>query len=652
MKKKILCFLLTAVMLLSCLLTGCGNGGESAGSKEDDISLKSTEVSGKYIVQSGKSDYVLVLPNSPMELETYAAEEFNTFMEMANGCTLEIVSEANAGSKFISIGNTQQFREAFPDVDLTAMHNKQSTYFIGTKGDNIYVASGDGYRGAGSQYAIYDLLHDLIGYTYYYDTEIYVDEKADVSLRNYGSQTVEPSFDMRTLSTQYIYGHHTHNDRLRFINFSQGVEWDPVTFGHSQLMKYLHPTDTDDSGVPYGQSHPEWFFNPYESEKHINHNQLCWTAGGNEESLKEMQTVVANRLIMFLQMNQDATFFMFGQHDNEEICTCDGCQAARQEWAGSPAGLQINFFNGVLEQVEAWRQTNQPNREVYYVVYAYHFTQDPPVKQNEDGSYVPYSDKVVPHERMRIFYAPVYANYAFTFDIPSNKNIEAELGGWNAVCDGDQLFVYIYDLNCWNYFIPFFNFTTTQSILEDFQEAGVSYILSQGVSDTPNVPGFQELKAYVTSNLMWNLNLNYQDLAEDFIKHFYKDAAEYMQNVYDMILDQNTFYNYAIDPGAGTIQSYPTLTELYPKAFVEKMEEQLQLGLEAIDHYRETDPEMYELLESRIMKEYLNVYYWQGMVYGDSYSEEELAEIREQWLYWTDYFHITAGSEGGVMPEF
>ena len=85
---------------------------------------------------------------------------------------------------------------------------------------------------------------------------------------------------------------------------------------------------------------------------------------------------------------------------------------------------------------------------------------------------------------------------------------------------------------------------------------------------------------------------------------------------------------------------------------MEKMEEQLQLGLEAIAHYRETDPEMYELLESRIMKEYLNVYYWQGMVYGDSYSEEELAEIREQWLYWTDYFQINAGSEGGVMPEF
>ena len=305
-----------------------------------------------------------------------------------------------------------------------------------------------------------------------------------------------------------------------------------------------------------------------------------------------------------------------------------------------------------MEQAEAWRQANQPNREVYYVVYAYHFTQDPPVKQNEDGSYIPYSDKVIPHDSMRIFYAPVYANYAFTFDTPSNKNIKAELGGWNAVCDGNQLFVYIYDLNCWNYFIPFFNFTTTQSILEDFQEAGVSYILSQGVSDTPNVPGFQELKAYVTSNLMWNLNLNYRDLAEDFIKHFYKDAAEYMQNVYDMILDQNTYYNYAIDSGAGTIQSYPTLTELYPKAFVEKLEEQLQLGLDAIDHYRETDPEMYELLEARIMKEYLNVYYWQGMVYGDSYSEEELAEIREQWLYWTDYFQINAGSEGGVMPEF
>ena len=106
--------------------------------------------------------------------------------------------------------------------------------------------------------------------------------------------------------------------------------------------------------------------------------------------------------------------------------------------------------------------------------------------------------------------------------------------------------------------------------------------------------------------------------------------------------------HYAMIGMASVMDGYP----LYADAVNEKGLGMAGLHFPDNAHYRETDPEMYELLESRIMKEYLNVYYWQGMVYGDSYSEEELAEIREQWLYWTDYFQINAGSEGGVMPEF
>lgn len=327
MKKRIISLALALVLLMTCF-AGCGK--ETVQENEQSPELSSTVVADKFIVQGGKTEYSLVLPENALERETMAAEEFATFMAQATGCTFQTVTENNVtdGAKFISIGNTKQFAAAFPDVDLKTIADKQSSYYIGTKGDCIYIASGSGFNGDGSLYGIYDLLEDLVNYTYYWDDEICVDEMSDVNLRNYDLTLVEPSFDMRTLSTNYIYGNHTHNHRLRFLNFSQGGEWNSNTFGHSQLRSFVHPTDTDENGVEYGQTHPEWFVNPYETTMAIQTNQLCWTAGGDEESLKELQTVCANRMIEYLQMDTIANFFMFGQHDNSDACNCASCTAA------------------------------------------------------------------------------------------------------------------------------------------------------------------------------------------------------------------------------------------------------------------------------------------------------------------------------------
>ncbi len=659
MKKRIFCLFLVLTLLAACL-GACGEdeapattlpSGEQGEAVENPYA---TRLENEFLVKDGKSDYVLVLTDSPMNYESFAAEEFNTFLSMSNGCTLDTVSESTLtdGTPFISIGNTKQLQAAFPDVDLAALHSKQSSYFIASKDGNIYVASGDGYRGYGSLYAIYDLLHDLIDYTYYCDTEIYVNNSADVNLYAYEQHIVEATIDARTHSTAYIYCNSLHNTRLRYINFSNGVEWNRMTIGHSQLMVYLHPTDSDDSGVPYGESHPEWFVDPYEDAPQINSNQLCWTAHGDEASLAEMQTVVADRLITFLQMDPEANFFMFGQHDNSIACTCYGCLDALREWGGNQSGLQINFFNGVLDQVNAWLETNAPNREVSFVVYAYRFTQSPPVSQDADGNYVAYSDKVIPDARMRIFYAPVEMNYAFPFDSPNNSLAAHDLAGWSALCTEGQLFTYLYDLNVNNYFINFFNFGTVQSMIQELSDAGVTYLLNQGASDQVNVTGFQALRAYAMSNLMWNADLNYQELAADFIVHYYKDAAEPMQELFDMICDRNAYYGCAEDLGLATINSFPTSNKLYPKAFVEKMDQQIQLAMDAIAHYQDTDPELYQALSDRIMMENLSVLYLKAVVYGDSYSNEELAEMRETWNYYINYFGITKGGEGSNLPQF
>lgn len=655
MKKRILCLILTAALLLACAV-GCSSSADESveqGHETKAVKVAGTPVEDKYLVKDGETEYVLVLPKHAMEYEELAAEEFKTFMQQATGCVFKTVDDDDEiEGNYISIGITEQVKAAFPDLQIGKISGKQSAYYLATKDDNLYVVCPPGFKGAGTLYGIYDLLHDLVGYTYYDETEIYVEETPDVNLWNYEGGFAGSSIDMRTHSTSTIYSDNTYNTRLRYINFSRGSEWNQLTVGHSQLTAYLHPTFTDDAGVPYGVSHPEWFVDPYEMIPSKSTNQLCWTAGGSEESLKQMQQVVADQLISFLQMDTTANYFMFGQHDNHDACNCEGCQAALNEWAGTQCGLQIGFFNGVLDIVNAWQEENQPGREVYYVIYAYSFTEAPPIKTDEDGKIAPYSEKVIPNTRMKVMWAPVTANYAFPFNSPVNVKNENDLQGWKTVCSSGQLFAYLYDLNIGYYFINFFNFGTVQSMVQELEDAGCTYLLIQGPSDQKNVPGFQALRTYCNANVMWDSERNFQELAADFIQHYYKDAAEPMQELFDMICERNAYYAAALDVGLGTINAYPTLTELYPRAFTERMEQIFKRALDAIEHYSEEDPALYQLLKDRIMKEYLCVIFLKCTVYGDYYTSEEMDEMRELWNEYITRFGITGGGEGRPLPEF
>ncbi|MBQ3356182.1 MAG: DUF4838 domain-containing protein [Oscillospiraceae bacterium] len=656
MKKRVLSLLLVLTLLLG--IAGCsGNTGTDtpteAGEEPEELKPTGTMLEDKYLVKDGASDYVLVLPENAMKYEELAAEEFTTFMQQATGYKFKTVEDDDEiEGNYISIGITQQVKTAFPSLQIGKISGKQSSYYIAAKDDNLYVVCPPGFEGAGTLYGVYDLLHDLIGYTYYDETEIYVNESPDVNLWSYEGYFVDASIDMRTHSTTTIYVDNTYNTRLRYINFSRGTEWNQLTSGHSQLRAYLHPTFTDENNIAYGVSHPEWFLDPYELVPSESTNQLCWTAGGDPESLKQMQQAVANQMIYFLQMDTVANYFMFGQHDNHEACTCQGCQTALNEWAGTQSGLQINFLNGVLDIVNPWLEENQPGREVFFVVYAYHFTEAPPVAQDEDGQLVPFSERVIPDARMKVMWAPISANYAFPFDSPINVKNENDLQGWKVICSSGQLFTYLYDLNMAYYFINFYNFGTVQSMVQELEDAGCTYLLIQGPSDQKNLPGFQALRTYCNSNIMWDSSQNYQALASDFIQHYYKDAAEPMQELFDMIIERNAYYAAELDQGLGTINAYPTLSELYPKAFAEQMEKCFERALEAIEHYSNEDPSLYQTLKDRIMKEYLCVIFLKATVYGDYYTSAELDEMREIWYDYITKFGIGGGGEGRPLPTF
>lgn len=77
-----------------------------------------------------------------------------------------------------------------------------------------------------------------------------------------------------------------------------------------------------------------------------------------------------------------------------------------------------------------------------------------------------------------------------------------------------------------------------------------------------------------------------------------------------------------------------------------------QNAFDSIAHYEADNPELYEELNYRIMKDYMTILYLKGVAYPDSYSEEEIANVRDTFKTYTAIFGTRGGGEGAPLPEF
>lgn len=629
-------FLLLASLVSVLSLTCCRSK-----TSEEETNNEPTIIENKFIMENGVSTYSVVLSKSPQAKESFAASEFTYFMKLATGYNFSVLTdkEVRGGQHYISLGFTDQFKANFSDYDYSALDGTQSSYFVSTKDDNIYIVSSDDFSGDGVLYGVYDLLKYLVGYTYYHDQEIYYEEKSTINLLDFRKTFIRPSYDMRSISTVYTYTNDIHSRRMRLINNSRGSEWCRATWGHSQIQKILGPwmSDPDDPlNRRYGESHPDWFTDPNMSKPPMDgmmlDNCLNWCAG------EPIERVVANRLIQFIQAEPNCKFVMCAQEDNSTTCAnLPGCQEALNGWAkGSITALQINFMNHVITLVEEWVQKNCPTRELQYVIFAYHTTLEPPLDLN--GNPI-----IQLHDKLRIYIAPIHANYSVPFSSPVNKDTYRIFEGWDKVAH-ERLIIYLYDLNYRMYFVNFNNFGSCDGIYRELLKYGTKYIMTQGVSDS-NAPCLDELRVYCESNLMWNVNLNYDDLAYDFINHYYKDVASYMKEFYDALRNRYGYYQSLVNVSSGGTTGNIDNTELYPLTFVRQLNNIIHNAFDAIEKYKNTNTEYYNKLYNRIMKEYLEVIYLKVRLYGD-YFITEVDELKETFYFYANYFGITHLGEG------
>ncbi len=245
----------------------------------------------------------------------------------------------------------------------------------------------------------------------------------------------------------------------------------------------------------FGESHPE-YFSYFEGKRHPGKaSQWCLT---NDDLFEE----VCKRLEMLMEADPAKHIISVSQNDsNFTNCTCDQCSAIDTA-NESPSGSLIYFMNKLAARF--------PDKTISTLAYLY--SMNPP--------------KVIkPLPNVNIMLCSIDADREVPLtDNKSGRAFVSALKGWSEM--SNNLFVWDYGINFDNYLSPFPNFHVLKANMKLFHEHGTTMHFSQiGGARGCN---FAELRAYMVSKLLWNVNADAEAIMLDFLQAYYGDASAFI----------------------------------------------------------------------------------------------------------------------------
>jgi len=527
MNKKLKSICATALAAI-LLLSACGENqsifGDQAATPVDPVqdytahqvnkTLHQVQVNEgtRPFVVDGQSEYKVIV-GSGTENET-AADFIVRYVENVTGCRLEYATaqDYTNGGKFIVFNDKlllQKAELAMPEADLG-----DTGYYIKTTGDNVFLMTA---QPNGARYAVISFLKNVLGmHIYGQDTFRYskdgstmpdmdIVEKPDIDTILMGNWRDTFSQDAR-----YLMGYSHYKELFLSI---QGHD------NHTSLL-YM-PADT------YAAEHPSW----YSAEK----DQLCYTAGGDPEELEALVSEAARLMLENIEANPQISAGQFSMADTWTCCRCDGCKASEQQY-GTRSAAVIQFTNKLSRKIQSQLQkqadeNGTEKRDFTLYLMAYHMFVEPPVMKNADGTYTPTDDSVICDEDVGVVYAPIEALYIHNFYEQQNQESADMMKAWSTL--SSKMYYWLYQTNYAGYLYPFDSWDSDVENLRFCYENNVDIVMLQGQHNMACSTGFTSLKVYTDSMAAMDLNLNYQDLVNDFFQNYYGPAAAPMQQYFE-----------------------------------------------------------------------------------------------------------------------
>ncbi len=609
--KRILCILLAIVISCSVFLVACDGCSEKP--KYEEQTITRTDI---VLFDGKKSEYKIVIPEKASEYETFAAEELVLFFEEATGVELEVIADTglthSEENKYFSIGQTSLLSGT--DILISYEELGNDGYKLIRKGKSLYFCGGSGF---GTVYAVYGFLKEAVGYTPLAPDEIIINKAYRLNMPDFNVTDI-PAIAYRTG------GHYVTNEGNKLfamrsrtyaghgLSMFQEDIWGTWSHTHFPLL----PKAT------YEEAHPDWYS--------TDGTQLCL-------SNSEMRTEMVESIKRAILADSTSELYMIGQEDSNSFCICDACQANKDALGGRESALMMEFINDIAMRIDAWAKVEIPHRRILIGTFAYQMTEAPPVEDNDkDGVYqiipVPsvlkdsvrgadgrITDRTTPvtslkaNDNVFVMIAPIYADWSTPLnDVTHNANAKTALEGWSVASDKLALWTYCNNFNMTlEYFDNVNMIATNYGIYEDMN---AFYIYDESGQSVKGGMMFQIMMGYLNSELMWDNDLNVDQLIDTFMNGYYKEAAVPMRKLFDLMrtyfttrkrqlsIEKNTHY------GTGIWRADANKAELskdfWNIGVLEQMISYIDEAYEAIDN-AVYDAQDRETMKLRIMQESL-----------------------------------------------
>ncbi|MBX3242505.1 MAG: DUF4838 domain-containing protein [Chitinophagaceae bacterium] len=522
------------------------------------------------------ANYRIVLNADASESEKWAAGELQHWLYEISGEFLPLHrGDMNAPGARIVIGFSEEVKTK---TGASAPAEKDESFHYFSSGKDVFIYGG---KQRGTMYGVFAFLENEFGCRWYTPKVAVIPKKRKLVFENYDHKSA-PGIRVR----DFVYfetfdptwaARNKRNGRMEYVQQPGGIEayWAVHTF-------YLLMPPSE-----FFAKHPEYFSlingkRVFEVEKNPR-KQLAQLCLSNKDVLK----IMTERIKQKIRQNPEYMIYDVSQNDYYNQCECDKCQAIVKK-EGAESGLMIWFVNQVAESVEK----EFPDK--YIGTLAYQYTRTPP-------------KNIKPGKNVVIRLCPIEACVAH--DLKScerNKSFLDDLQTWAAI--SPQLYIWDYVVNFAHYVMPYPNFAVLQSNIKTFKENKSIGIMEQAAYQSRGGE-FSELKAYLISKLLWNSEVNTNEVIDDFMYGYYGRSGKYIREYFNLaqsLITPATHMKIGVQPG----------DEMFTDEFVNQSLQLFSEALKVADN---------ETIADRVELSALPVYYLKCM--------RNPAEARNSGLY-------------------
>ena len=413
-------------------------------------------------------------------------------------------------------------------------------------------------------YATYDFIEKFLNVNWLSTDFTYYEDLKSINFPKNYSYYFEPPVLTRTVHSKLFYKDSVFADKLKVTNeaFPRYVPSARVhTFHRFLPYEFFYDKNPEYYALRNGKRLP---------------TQLCLT---NTDVLK----IVKDSVNSFFNKSPNSDVISVSQDDNTQYCQCDKCSKIDNH-EGSPAGTMIHFVNAVAESF--------PNKTISTL--AYQYTRKPP--------------KVKPIENVLITLCSIECNRSVPIELGC-KDFSSDLKGWSQLTDNIRIWDYTTQFT--NFLAPFPNWGTIKPNINLFVDNNAKWIFEQ---HSNNDSELFELRSYIMAKLLWNPNLDFQTLLNEFNNKYYGNGGKYISEYVNSIqnqIDNTSFFLFLYgDPSQGfdsflspeNLLNYDILfnkalssVELDSEYYKRILRSKISIDYAVLESYRKNFSDLYQL---------------------------------------------------------